>query len=242
MKITKEYLLLYVIAFLTALFIAGEVLGYEAISRTARALIIPSATVVYFLKVKNKSFFFSGFLLLFSSSELMDLWVNSIPNLYMFFIGNILYILGYILLIIEVLGYIKQSPDYKNFFVKYALHLAILLMFAVYLVILLAEIERPYMDNWEYSLSMLYNSLILLLLTLATLNFICSDTQKSLILFLATLCIVFSEIVQVAYYYLAESYVLNIAYTVLLVLAFYLFFRQGVLKPSKNKDLNLFKT
>ncbi|MBT8303110.1 MAG: hypothetical protein KJP09_01460, partial [Bacteroidia bacterium] len=170
MKITKEYLLLYVIVSLTALFVVGGAFGFEAISVAARALIIPSATVVYFLRVKNKSFFFSGFLLLFSLSELMDLWVNSIPNLYMFFIGNTLYILGYIFLVIEVLGYIKKSPDYKNFFAKYALHLAILLMFAVYLVILLAEIERPYMDNWEYTLSMLYNSIILLLLTLATLN------------------------------------------------------------------------
>jgi hypothetical protein len=211
-------------------------------SRVSRSLIIPLATVVYFLKVKSRSFYFSTFLVVFSISELLDLFVNHISGNFMFYLGNALYILGYIFLVIEVLGYIRNSADYRSFFKKYALHVAVLSMFGIYLVVLLAEIERPHMNIWEYSLSMVYNSIILLLLTLTTLNFICSDTQKSLILFLATLCIVFSEIVQIAYYYLAESYGLHITYTVLLVIAFYLFYRQGIMHPSKNKSLNMFKT
>ncbi len=242
MKVTRAYILLAIIILLTILFIVGQMLQYDAVSNAARSLILPFATTLYFIKVRDRSFYFSSFLILFSLSELMGLWIDVIPNIYMFYIGNSLYILAYILLIIEVLGYIKRSPDYKNFFIKYALHIAILTMFAIYLVVLLAEIERPHMDNFEYALSMVYNSVIMSLLTISLLNFICNDTKRAFILFLATMCIVFSEIVQVAYFYLSDTYTLGLVYSLLLVVAFYLFYRQGFLKQEANRNLNLFKS
>ena len=72
-------------------------------------------------------------------------------------------------------------------------------------------------------------------------NLICNDTRKSLILFLASMCIVFSEIVQIAYYYLSETSGLSNIYSLLLVAAFYLFYRQGFLQKEANQSLKLFK-
>ena len=144
-------------------------------------------------------------------------------------------------MIIDILTQIKESPDYKGFFSKYTIHIAVLVMFAVYLVILLGEIMKPHLDRMEYTVSMVYSSAIMALLTVSLLNFICNDTKKAFILFLASMCIVFSEIVQIAYFYLTKTYGLGVIYSLLLVVAFYLFYKQGFLKKEANRSLNLFK-
>jgi len=215
---------------------------YEYLSNFSRSLIMPLATVFYFIKIKNRSFYFSAFLCAFSLSELMGLWVNTIPADFTYYVGNSLYILAYIFLVLEVLRSIKRSADYKNFFTRHALHMAVLAMFAIYLVILLADIEGPLMNRTEFALEMAYNSIIMFLLTVSLLNFICNDTKKSLIMFLGSICIVFSEIVQVAYFYLSNTYALGIIYSILLILAFYFFYRHGFLKQEANNNLNLFKS
>ncbi len=230
-----------IVLLLTITFIVSQVLEYESLSDFARSLIIPLATVFYFIKIKDRSFYFSAFLCAFSLSELMGLGVNTIPPDFTYYVGNGLYILAYIFLVLEVLRSIKRSPDYNGFFTKYALHMAILVMFAIYLVKVLADIEGPIMNRTEYALEMAYNSIIMLLLTASLLNFICNDTKKSLIMFLGSICIVFSEIVQVAYFYLLNTYVLGIIYSILLLLAFFFFYRHGFLKQEANKNLNLFK-
>lgn len=232
------------IILLTIVFIACQLLQHNDLSNSARSLILPLATALYFIKVKNGNFYFKAFLLIFSASELMGLFMDTIPNVYMFYIGNSLYIIGYIFLILEVLKYIKESPDYRTFFAKYAIHMAVLIMFAVYLVILLADIMKPHLNRTEYAVSMLYSSIIMTLLTVSLLNFICNDTKRSLILFLGSMAIVFSEIVQIAYFYISDSksYGLGVIYSLLLVVAFYLFYRQGFLEKEANKSLNLFKS
>lgn len=215
---------------------------YDVLSNTTRSLILPLATTFYFLKVEKRSVYFTLFLIIFSLSELIGLLIYSVPNNFIFYIGNLLCIVGYICLIIDILTQIKDSPDYKGFFLKYTIHIAVLVMFAVYLVILLGEIMSPHLDRVEYTVSMVYSTAIMALLTVSLLNFICNDSKKALILFLASMCIVFSEIVQIAYYYLSETYGLSLIYSLLLVMAFYLFYKQGFLKQEANKNLNLFKS
>jgi len=241
LKITKTHILISIVILLTITFVVSQIMEYENLSNYARSLIIPLATVWYILKIKDRSFFFSTFLYTFSLSELMGLWVNTIPPDIMYYGGNILYILAYIFLVLEVLRSIKRSPDYKNFFAKYALHMAVLIMFAIYLIKVLADISGPKMNRTEYGLEMAYNSIIMFLLTVSLLNFICNDTKKSLIMFLGSICIVFSEIVQVAYFYLSNTYVLGIVYSILMIIAFYFFYRHGFLKQEANNNLNLFK-
>lgn len=214
---------------------------YDVLSIKVRSLILPLATAMYFFKVKKRSIYFSLFLVVFSFTELLGLIRHSVPNSYIFYIGNSLSILGYICLILDILTQIKKSLDYKRFFLKYTIHIAVLVMFAVYLIVLLGEIMNPHLDRMQYTISMVYSTAIMTLLTVSLLNFICNDNKKAFILFLASMCIVFSEIVQIAYYYLSNTYWLSIIYSLLLVLAFYLFYKQGFLKKEANINLNLFK-
>ena len=241
MKITKTHTLMAIIGLLTILFIVGQIMQFDVLSNSARSLVLPFATALYFIKVKKRSFYFTAFLLIFSISELIGLFVFMISKSVMFYITNSLYIIGYIFLILEVLTHIKESPDYKGFFTKYAIHMAVLIMFAVYLVILLGEIMKPHLNRMEYTVSMVFATAIMTLLTVSLLNFICNDNKKTLLLFLASMCIVFSEIVQIAYYYLSQSYALSVIYSLLLVVAFYLFYKHGFLKKDANRNLNLFK-
>lgn len=231
-----------IVILLTIIFIASQVMEYENLSNYSRSLVIPLATAFYFIKIKDRSFYFSLFLFTFSLSELMGLVINIIDPDITYYLGNSLYILAYVFLVLEVLRSIKRSPDYKNFFTKYALHMAVLAMFAIYLVKVLSDIVGPWMNRPEFAVEMVYNTVIMFLLTVSLLNFICNDTKKSLIMFLGSICIVFSEIVQVAYFYLSETYVLGIIYSVLLIMAFYFFYRHGFLKQEANKNLNVFKS
>jgi len=241
LKIIKTHILFAIVIILTIIFIVSQIMEYEGLSNYTRSLVIPLATVFYMVRIKDRNFYFSAFLWTFSLSELMGLWVETLPLDLTYYLGNSLYILAYIFLVLEVLASIKRSPDYKGFFTKYALHMAVLAMFAIYLVKVLADIQGPIMNRIEYAMEMAYNSIIMFLLTVSLLNFICNDTKKSLIMFLGSICIVFSEIVQVAYFYLANTYVLGIVYSFLLILAFYFFYRHGFLKKESNKNLNLFK-
>jgi len=241
-KAIRTNIPLVIIILLTVLFIVGQIIQYDKLSAISRSLILPIATTIYFIKVKKRSTYFSLFLVIFSLSELIGILDGVVlPHTYIFYIVNSICILAYICLIIDILTRIKSSPDFKGFFTKYTVHAAVLVMFAVYLVVLLGEIMKPHLDTMEYTISMVYSSVIMTLLTVSLLNFICNDTKKAFLLFLASVCIVFSEIVQIAYYYLSETHLLSIIYSLLLVAAFCLFYKQGFLKKEANKNLNLFK-
>ncbi|WP_148256150.1 hypothetical protein [Lacinutrix sp. 5H-3-7-4] len=111
-------------------------------------------------------------------------------------------------------------------FQKFKLHIAVLTIFNGYLIYTLNQMILA--DNsievytFNFLLECLYNVCVLLILSFSLLNYLYHDTRRGLLLFLASVCIVFSEMIQVAYIFVSSVYILNIAYSLLLIVGFFL--------------------
>jgi hypothetical protein len=88
----------------------------------------------------------------------------------------------------------------------------------------------------DYSIEVFYNIVVMLLLTVTLVNYISRDSKKAMNLLIGSLCIVFSEVMQVAYFYVSEKNVLNVTYSVLLIFAFCFFYIQAGMNYSRNPE------
>ncbi|GAA4971264.1 hypothetical protein GCM10023315_21680 [Algibacter aquimarinus] len=98
----------------------------------------------------------------------------------------------------------------------------------VYLIYVLQLIVKPNLDvELDYYFELVYNIVTLLLLSMALLNYFYRDNQKSLFLFLGTLCLVFSEVIDIAFIYISQKSILSFLATTLSLVAFYFLFKQS---------------
>ena len=198
-----------------------------------RALIIPTIALLYFFSIEKKSIYFSGFLVLYSLSELLSLIYPLIPIQVDYYLGNTLYITAYILLIYEIL----KSMSFGYVLRNYSIHLIVLTALSAYIVSVLLKITSPYVEGLEFVVEFIYNLITLILLSVALINFLFRDTKKSLMMFFGALCIVFSEMIQIAYFYIDTNMVmtevLNLTYSVLLIASFCFFYAQSKLERSE---------
>ncbi|WP_338358737.1 hypothetical protein [Yeosuana marina] len=188
------------------------------------ALILPLITVAYFLSNKKKTILFIIFLLAYSISDLMVFIVDYIPYEVYYYVGNGLYIIAYSALLIKALKTLSFIQILKNF----KLHVLVLIALNIYIAYVLQVIVNPYvaMTN-EYFVEIVYNIIMLLLLSASLLSYFYKDDKKSLFMFLGSMSIVFSEVIGVAYIYVAQQNLLNFLCTTLTVLAFYFFCKQA---------------
>ena len=84
-------------------------------------------------------------------------------------------------------------------------------------------LEDPKVEtsSLEFVTNVIYNVFIQLVLSLALIHYLYHQTKQSLLLFLASVCIVFSEMVQVAYLFISSEQILEIIYSMLMGLGFY---------------------
>lgn len=193
----------------------------------SRSLIVPLITLIYLLNKKNKSVFFTIFLVAFSISDFISLFSYYLPNESEYYIGNTLYIIAYLALTYEII----RSIDLKYIFNHFKTHLFVLLILNIYANYVLLNIEQEYISGFElFGMEFIYNVFTLLLLSVSLLNYFYRDDKKAFILFLGTLCIVVSEVIQIAYYYIPEvedDSLLSVTYSSLLILAFYFYYSQS---------------
>ncbi|NCO63041.1 MAG: hypothetical protein GW839_04780 [Flavobacteriales bacterium] len=198
------------------------------------ALLLPLITIAYFKNVNKPNLYFAIFLICYSVSDLMVFIVDYIPYLYYYFIGNGLYIFAYIALLIKILQTISFSHIVKHF----KLHIVVLLALNIYIAYVLQIIVNPYMVMTnEYVIEITYNISMLLVLTSSLLSYLYRDDRKSLLMFLGSLSIVFSEVIGVAYLYVAQQNLLSFLTTSLTLLAFYFYCKQSSLV---NEEVNQF--
>ena len=150
-----------------------------------------------------------------------------------YYFGNSLYILAYIFLIIGI----AKSLNMKHIIKYFKMHLIVLTVLNVYLLYVLHAIINPNLVlESDYYLELTYNIVILLLLSIALLNYFYKDNKKSLYFFLGALCIVFSEVMDIAYIYVAQRCFLNFLGTTLALAAFYFFYQQSKLLNVANSE------
>jgi hypothetical protein len=203
-------------------------------SDISKSLIVPVFTILYFVSVPKKSIYFTWFLVLFSISELGMFLEHFIETDEMFdvyyLIGNCFYIVAYCLLWYDVF----RTLDMKKIFKDFAIHLLVLTILNIYIIYVLLTIVNPYVSgSFLFVVELIYNIVMLLLLTTSLMGYFYNDNKKSLLLFFGSICIVFSEVIQVAYFYISDKELLNLSQTLLLVLAFCFFYFQSKIQNKK---------
>ncbi|WP_242119305.1 hypothetical protein [Aestuariivivens sediminicola] len=199
------------------------------------ALLSPAITVLYFSFVKKRTIPVSLFLIFFSTSDIMVLFADYISYELNYFIGNALYVCAYFSLIFEIC----KSTCIAHILQNLKVHVFVLTALNIYIVYVLQVIVTPHLSplSGEYIMELIYNVVMLVLLSLSLLNFFHRDDKKSLFLFIGSLCIVFAEVLGVAYLYVTNEGLLNFISTTLFLLAFYILFWQSKVRAEEPRKL-----
>lgn len=239
---SKSKILVTSILILYILFAFFEATGEYNIAFHLNSLIIPLIAIIYLVFVKNKSRLFLMFLLIYSISDIYGIITDNIlyyftPNdeasiyyEYDYYIGNSLYILAYLFLFFQI----SSSLNFAHVFNCCKIHILVLTILNIYLVYVLQVVVEPNLIyKYDYFIELIYNIVVLLLLSASLLNFFYRDNKKSLYLFLGSLFIVFSEVLDIAYIYIAQRSLINILGTTLAIVAFYFYFQQSKLEYNE---------
>ena len=234
---SRKVLSVFVVAS-SVLFIVLQTLGQEYHAFVVKALAMVILLILYTVSVGEKNVFFLLFIITYTVADIYNvLTYNIFPAKGVtidvhYLVGNSLYILSYIFLILKVSALI----DFKGIFVKFPYQLTLLFALDIFVVWVLTDLVRLTLGaNYAYIIELLYNLTIMILVSLSLINYMQNDTKKAMNLLLGCICIMFSEVIQIAYYYVSSlNNTLSIVYSVLLVLAFFFFFKQSQLYRSFN--------
>jgi len=241
----KTKLLLGFIIVLVTAFLSFQILDLDIAVEIVRFTIVPLLTYLYVLKFNDTKSFFFWFLCFYAIGELLAgiglfyyVYESTFIDYLQFYGGNLCFIMAYSSLILEINKNVRLNKIIKRF----PVHLIILIALDVYSVILVSEISlnSGYLTNMlDFVIEIVYNAVIMLLLTIALVNYISRDSKKAMNLLIGSLCIVFSEVIQVAYFYVSERIIFGVVYSVLLVLAFTLFYIQSSMNYMKAKKFEI---
>jgi predicted neutral ceramidase superfamily lipid hydrolase len=152
---------------------------------------------------------------------------------YQYYIGSSLYILAYFFLFIKISNSLSISHILRNF----KIHLLVLSILNIYLVYVLQIIVKPRVEfKYECNVELVYNIVMVSVLSAALLNYIYRDNKKSLYLFFGSLFLIFSEVIDVAYIYISQKSLLSILGTSLALGGFYFFYQQSKLINEENEE------
>lgn len=226
----RTQILLAIVVVLVAAFLGLVIFQQDELSDYVRPFILPMVTVLYCTSGNCRRNYFFYFLLFYAISEFLAVfyyygnWTRQLEDIF-YYACNSLYIMAYIALTMEVL----KTMDLSTILKRFSVHIVILIILDIYCVVLVTDVAVK-SGALEYTvdkfLEAIYNIVIMALLTITLVNYLHRDTKKAMNLLLGSLCIVFSEVIQVAYYYVSEMIILGIAYNILLVLAFVFFYMQ----------------
>ncbi|MBR9845319.1 MAG: hypothetical protein GYB35_04020 [Algicola sp.] len=203
-----------------------------------RALTVTLLLFLYVIRVKDKHLFFLLFLIFFSIAEIFNYitWVvniDPIPEIdYFYYIGNLLYIISYLFLIARI----TYEMNLKKAFLKFPVQIGLLVILGFFFVYFVSDTTKKELGNNEYYLELLYNAVVMFLMAIALVNYMYRDDKKSMNLLIGTICIMFSEVIQLAYFYIADFNLLNVLCSMFLVFAFLFFYLQSRLKHRKIID------
>ena len=230
-KTLKVLLITIAVAFLTL-----QILEMEFYGAALKVLLFVGLTLLYHLEVREKSWFFRVFLYLFTLGVTIDYvaWFfpfsdNMAFESIFYYVVNMLFIASYAVIIAKMLS----ALNLKSLVKKLPVHILVLLVLDVFSVIIVTETTEKVLNPAEYMLEFIYNSVVMILLSVALLNYIYRDDIKSMNMLLASILIVFSEIIQMAYFYIENNNTFNIMCSVLLVGAFLFFYIQSTLKHGR---------
>ncbi|SFD29129.1 hypothetical protein [Algibacter pectinivorans] len=239
---SKPKFLVVIVIICYVLFAVNEFSGSETLALHLRSLLVPFITIGYTFYITSKNNLFWAFLICYSLSDLLTIVMGNmtfssavIANDFEYFAGNALYILAYIFLIVKIVRLINFGYVFK--YLK--IHSLVLLFLNIYLFsVLNGFIKSNLVYQIDYYFELIYNVIILTLFFVGMINFFCRDNRKSLFIFLGSVSIVFSEIMDVAYIYIDNRQFLSFLSTTLMLLSFNLFYYQASMTNVNTKINN----
>ena len=226
-KILKVLFLLLAVVFI---FLQGLALEMEAAAVGAIMLLILS--ISYYKWTHKKSSLFLCFLLVFTLAHMISYysWVVTPIEVgaidYWYYSANMLYIISYFLLIIRIIS----ELNFKRVCSELAIPIIVLIVLDVFCVVHVTETTRAALTLPEYILEFAYNAIVMALLSAALISYMYRNDNKSMLMLIGSICIVFSEIFQLAYYYVLDDKNLGFIYSSFLVIALILLYLQSQLQ------------
>ncbi len=225
-----QRILIGILIILAVLFLGFQIYGLEATASGMRVLILVFLTVLYFYRVKEKRLYFLSFLIAFTFAEILSFISWQTPVVprnqfdFPYYIGNSLYIIAYSLLILQMVSSMNLVEVVK----KYPFHILILIVLDVFCVVVVTNTAMDKLSYHEYNLEFIYNSVIMVLLTVSLINYIDKEDKKAINLLIGCIFIFFSEVIQLAYFYVSAINLLNVICSLFLIVAFLFFYLQSL--------------
>lgn len=216
-------------------FIIVQSMQLEAEGTGISALMLVLLTVLYTRHVKERNRFFFLFLFTFTVAHILNFtsWIIPLNGFQgidlLYYLTNMLYILAYIFLILRL----TLQMNLRKIFEKFTIPIIILVILDIFCVSIITGTTENILSLTEYTLEFTYNAVIMTLLSVALINYLSKDSNKAMVFLIGTVFIVFSEIIQLAYFYISDTKDLSTIYSTFLVLAFLLFFIQTGMTHSK---------
>jgi hypothetical protein len=227
-KILKVVLLL-----LGGVFVVLQGLAFEVEGAAISAIVLVLLTILYCRWTENKSKYFFGFLVAFALAQLLSFYAYYGPQIeeggtdYYYYGANLLYIVSYLFLIVKIL----RGLDLKTVFSELSIPIFILVVLDVFCVSIVSGTTENALSFYQYILEYGYNAVIMILLSVTLINYMYRNDNKSMLFLVGSICIVFSEIIQLAYYYiLSNNNDLGFIYSFFLVVAFVFLYLQSQLE------------
>lgn len=220
------------------LFLGFQVYNLEIQAAAMRLILVLLLTILYCVGVQEKRLFFFLFLVCFTLAEIVNVisWIVKLDSdatlEYYYYGGNILYILSYVFLILRILNDTNIHQTLSKFWV----HLVILVILDIFCVIIVSGTTEKLLSRQQNFLEVTYNIVIMVLLTVAMINYISKNTQKSMNLLLGAIFIFFSEVLQLTYFYISDMKVLNVLCSLFLVLAFLFLYLQARISAEEEQN------
>lgn len=218
-----------VLVLLAAAFVVLQGLAFEVEGATLSAITLVLLTILYYKWTKKKSTFFFWFLVVFTLADLIGLVSYYVPRVklgqidYLYYSANILYMLSYTFLIIKIL----KGFNFRKVFYELSIPIIVLVILDVFCVTLVTATAENEFTLYQYVLEFTYNTIIMVLLSVALINYMYRNDNKSMLFLLGSIFMSFSEIIQLAYYYVLDDTNLSLIYSFLLVAAFVFFYLQS---------------
>ena len=223
-KILKIVLLL-----LGGIFILLQGFAKEVEGAILSAVIFVLFSWLYYAWTKHRSKLFMSFLVLFTLAQTISVfaWFGSeleeSQTDYIYYIVNILYIISYTLLILKTIRQLKL----KVVFSELTIPILVLIVLDIFCVSLISNTTEGMFSNYQFILEYTYNAVVMTLLSIALIDYMYRNNTKSMLFLVGCIFMVFSEIIQLAYFYILSDDTLGFVYSTFLVIAFFFFYLQS---------------
>ncbi|WP_299111109.1 hypothetical protein [uncultured Winogradskyella sp.] len=229
-KIFKVVLLL-----LGGIYILLQGFAKEVEAAVLSAVILLLLTWFYSNKSVYRSKFFTSFLVVFTIAQVLSAIAWFTPKImenetdYLYYITNILFVISYVLLIIKTISQLNL----KVVFSELTVPIIVLIVLDVFCVSLISGTTEGSFSYYQNILEYTYNAVVMALLSFALVDYMYRNNSKSMLFLLGTIFMAFSEIIQLAYFYILSDDSLSFVYAFFLVMAFFFLYAQSQYKVTE---------